>query len=348
MTWIIENEAFAGGDILLPALNEMNKDVILWDDNFWNTEEYKSFLDDSIFHGSLGNVDKLSKKHPFLPALLYREEFFSYSFTFDTFKKYMLNKEVIFTTISELLNNPSITKQLKSDKIFARPNSPLKEFSGRIIPSENLTPAHFDYGFYHENINLPIVLAPLKQIEKEYRFICVNQKIVTGCEYEADGRIGGRTISSEDKEPAFEFAQKIADENNSFFITAYVIDVCQSNGSLYLVEMNPFSGADLYHCDAKIIIDSIEECVRKRKEQDALYESLNIEDVWHEDHRFENQILSRCHGTCFSYIMFEDNLYKVEVYLDCGTVDMAAWKSFTSLDEAKEYAEKEMLRLDAW
>ena len=46
--------------------------------------------------------------------------------------------------------------------------------------------------------------------------------------------------------------------------------------------------------------------------------------------------------------MFVDNLYKVEVYLDCGTVDMAAWKSLASLEEAKEYAEKEMLCLDAW
>ena len=67
MTWIIENEAFADGDILLPALKELKKDIILWDDNFWNTEEYKSFPDDWIFHGSLGNVAKLEKKFPFHP-----------------------------------------------------------------------------------------------------------------------------------------------------------------------------------------------------------------------------------------------------------------------------------------
>ena len=83
------------------------------------------------------------------------------------------------------------------------------------------------------------------------------------------------------------------------------------------------------------------------KERDVFEESLKVEDVWHEDHRFENQILSRCHGACFTYIMFEDGLYKVEVYLDCGTLDMAACRSFTSLDEAKEFSEKRMLRLDS-
>ena len=347
MTWIIENDAFPDGDILLPALKDLKKDIILWDDNFWNTEEYKSFPQDFIFHGSLENLDRLWNKHPYNPALLYSKEFFSYSFTFDTFTNYMLNKEVIFTTISEVLNNPAILEQLKSDKIFARPDNPLKEFSGRVIPSKNLTPAHFDYGFYHEDINLPIILAPVKPIEKEYRFICVNQKIVTGCEYIADGRKGGRTIAPEEKEPAFDFAQKIADENNSFFITAYVIDVCISNGSLYLVEMNPFSGADLYNCDAKKIIVAIEDYKREKKEFDDFLENLRVQDVWHEDHRWKNQILSRCHGACFTYIMFEDGMYKVEVYLDCGTLDMAAWKSFTSLEEAKDYAEREMLSLDS-
>ena len=347
MTWIIENEAFAGGDILLPALKALNKDVILWDDNFWNTEEYKSFPKDFIFHGSLGNLDKLWNKFPFHPGLTYNEVNFSYSSIDEYFHDYLLNKDCIFTFISEVLSKPDLLKELKTEKIFARPDSPFKEFSGRVLPSKNLTSAHFDYGFYHDDINLPIVLAPFKPIEKEFRFICVGNRIVTGCEYVADGRKGGRTVISGDKEPAFIFAQKIADEEK-IRATAYVIDVCISNGNFYLVEINPFSGADLYHCDAKIIIESIEEHIRKEKEREAFEESLRVEDVWHEDHRWKNQILSRCHGTCFTYIMFEDGLYKVEVYLDCGTVDMASWKSFTSLEEAKVFAEKEMLRLDAW
>lgn len=346
MTWIIENEAFSDGDILLPVLRELGKDIILWDDNFWNTEEYKSFPKDFIFHGSLGNVAKLWKKFPFYSSLTFNQVFFSYSTIDEYFHKYLLNKDCLFTTISEVINKPDLLQNLKSEKLFARPDSPLKEFSGRVIPSQNLTPAHFDYGFYHEDINLPIILAPLKAIEKEYRFICVANQIVTGCEYIADGRKGGRTISSEEKEPAFLFAQKIADEEKIREI-AYVIDVCSSNGLLYLVEINPFSGADLYNCDAKIIIESIEDYVKKEKEKEAYHEALSVEDVWHEDHRFKNQILSRCHGDYFAYVMFEDGMYKVEVYLDCGTVDMVACKRFASLEEAKDYAEKAMRRLDA-
>lgn len=256
MTWIIENEAFSGGDILLLALKSMGKNVILWDDNFWTTKEYMSFPKDSIFHGSLGNASRISKELNFISGSLCDEDGFSYFFLFENYNNYLLNKNVVFATISELMQNSEIARGLHSEKLFARPDSPLKEFSGRIIPAENLTPAHFDYGFYHENINLPIVLAPLKPIEKEWRFICINHQIITGCEYVADGRKGGRTINSESREGAFVFAQKIADERKQKDF-AYVIDVCSSDGKLYLVEMNPFSGADFYHCDAKKIIEAL-------------------------------------------------------------------------------------------
>ena len=39
----------------------------------------------------------------------------------------------------------------------------------------------------------------------------------------------------------------------------YIIDICESEGNLHLVEMNPFSGADLYCCDAEQIIKEIEK-----------------------------------------------------------------------------------------
>ena len=72
-------------------------------------------------------------------------------------------------------------------------------------------------------------------------------------------------INVENVAICWDFAQQIADEEK-IRETAYIIDVCLSNGNLYLVEINPFSGADLYNCDAKIIIESIEQCIRNEKE----------------------------------------------------------------------------------
>ncbi|MCR5400836.1 MAG: hypothetical protein K6E78_04495 [Treponema sp.] len=100
----------------------------------------------------------------------------------------------------------------------------------------------------------------------------------------------------------------------------------------------------------KMSLEDVEKQMRdkKAKDEQALLENLRVEDVWKEDHSWENQILSRWHGACFTNIYFKEGLYEVKIFLDCGTIDMAKWKSFTSLEEAKAFAEKEMLRLDAY
>ncbi len=199
---------------------------------------------------------RIRRELDFCPGAFCDEVGFSYSYIFEHYKDFLLNKNPIFTTIAEVTNNPKILERISYShgKIFARPNSPLKEFSGRILDVQNLTPAHFDYGFYHYNMNLPIVLSEYKAIEKEWRFVCVADRIVTGCEYKADGRKGVAVVGNSD---AWQFAQNIADIKQEYD-AAYIIDVCESESKLFLVEMNPFSGADLYCCDAEGIIEAIE------------------------------------------------------------------------------------------
>ena len=253
MTWIIEDKAFAGGDILLPALREQNQDVILWDDSFWDTEEYRSFPNGSVFHGSLENAARLCRmKLPNIISLC-DEERFSYSYLCEQYNHYLLNGNPVFTTIAGLMEQPALLDVLQGDRVFARPDSPLKAFSGRVLEKRNLTPAHFDYGFYHSDMNLPIVLCEYRNIEAEWRFVCMHGTIVTGCEYAAEGRKGVGVIDCNEKNKAWCFAQTVANEGKQKD-SAYIIDVCQSNGALNLVEMNPFSGADLYLCDGERIV----------------------------------------------------------------------------------------------
>ncbi len=254
---MIEDGAFANGDVLLEALRDLQKEHIIWQDDFWTTKEYKTFPKNSIFHGSLGNAARVKREMDWQPGSLCDEEAFSFSLIYKKYRDFLLNRAPIFTTISEVLGSPHIIESIsnRSEKIFARPNSPLKEFSGRVIDPQNISPAHFDYGFYHSDINLPIVLAEFKRIEKEFRFVCVNDRIVTGCGYTADGRKG---TASQSMGEAWQFAQRIADLGMEQEL-AYIIDICESDKKLYLVETNPFSGADLYSCDALRIIEAIEE-----------------------------------------------------------------------------------------
>ena len=37
----------------------------------------------------------------------------------------------------------------------------------------------------------------------------------------------------------------------------YVVDVCEADGELHLLELNPFSGADLYGCRADDVVAAV-------------------------------------------------------------------------------------------
>mgnify|MGYP007102078750 CR=1 FL=1 len=91
MNWIIENDGFTNGDILLPALKTLNKPYKIWNDEFWNTKEYESFPKNSIFHGSLGNASKIKKELNFLPGSLCDEIGFSYSYIYENYKEFVDN-----------------------------------------------------------------------------------------------------------------------------------------------------------------------------------------------------------------------------------------------------------------
>lgn len=39
-----------------------------------------------------------------------------------------------------------------------------------------------------------------------------------------------------------------------------MLDVCEADGRLRLLELNPFSGADLYACDRREVVATVSAC----------------------------------------------------------------------------------------
>ena len=50
------------------------------------------------------------------------------------------------------------------------------------------------------------------------------------------------------------------------WIGVYVMDVCEADGELKLLELNPFSGADLYACDRRSIVQKIKALLNVTKQ----------------------------------------------------------------------------------
>jgi hypothetical protein len=141
-------------------------------------------------------------------------------------------------------------------EFFARPDSPLKQFSGRVLDRDALTMEDFDFGLYFDDPQLPVVIAPKREIGREWRYVVIGNKVVAASGYDATGRKGipddGPTAV------ASTIARRLTKPGD-----VYVIDLCESNGEVRLVELNPFSGADLYRCDGKAICEAMADHVRQ-------------------------------------------------------------------------------------
>jgi hypothetical protein len=58
----------------------------------------------------------------------------------------MLNQEVVFTTVRAFVAEPENFFP-RSERLFVRPDSPLKPFSGRVVERTRLSPESLDHGY---------------------------------------------------------------------------------------------------------------------------------------------------------------------------------------------------------
>jgi hypothetical protein len=140
-----------------------------------------------------------------------------------------------------------------ADRLFVRPDSPLKPFSGRVVEVESLTLAKLDHGFYYDDETIPVVIAPVQAIGNEWRFVIANRSVIAGSAYDPKAR---KPVATQLDSAAANFASNVAASIPEPAVV-YILDVCECNDQLRLLELNPFGGADLYACDATAIIDAI-------------------------------------------------------------------------------------------
>ena len=255
VTWVIEPTVFgAEYDSFRSAIAELGHREVVWDDDWWNSPGRMPQLSGEtvVFHGSLGNADRIHRELDWTPGAFCDANAFACSSWYREAGEHLLHRRWVLTTVRSLCDQANqVGAELGNvQEVFVRPDSPLKEFSGRVVSLEGLQPQALDHGFYYDDIELPIIVAPVVQVASEYRFVVVDGAVVAGSGYVAQGRqaiAGG--------EPWTE-AQVMASRLKSPE-AVYVLDVVESDGRLRLLELNPFSGADLYASDAAAVVRDV-------------------------------------------------------------------------------------------
>lgn len=257
MLWLLESDIYAVGThpLKVDAIAAGHK-VRFWDDDWWSSEAFPSLEGPVVFHGSLGNAARIAALGRWTPGALCNTEGFHCSAWYPAAQEWLVHEDFQSTTVEALVGNPlEVAGGLMdaSGEVFVRPDSPLKPFSGRVVRLEGLTRDHLDHGFYYDDPALPIVVSRTRSLGTEWRFVVAEGRVVTGCTYEAQGRKGA---GAEVEPAAASRAETIAREFEGPD-PLYILDLVETEDGVKMVEINPFSGADLYTCDKARIVEAV-------------------------------------------------------------------------------------------
>ena len=217
-----------------------------------------------MFHGSLELAARLAAAPRWRPGAFCDTARLAHSAWATAVQPHLANPRHRVVTVAQLVADPlRVAGDLAVDgRIFVRPDSPLKPFSGRVVELTGLTAATLDHGFYYDDLELPIVVAPVQALGAEWRVVVAGRHVVTASAYQARGR-----VALTDPVPAevTDFAGMLAVELAQAGAQPdplYVLDVVASPRGLRLLELNPLSGADLYACSADAVVAAVAQACR--------------------------------------------------------------------------------------
>lgn len=150
----------------------------------------------------------------------------------------MLNAQARITTRAEFLDRFDPRRPC-----FVRPDANAKAANGGVIDS---------WGAARALPNVPLVVAPLRPILAEYRFIIAQGQVCTGSQYRRAGQMDVRI----DTAPA---AADLAQEAAGLYspLPLFVCDVADTPEGTRVVEYNAFSASGLYACDGRAIVAAV-------------------------------------------------------------------------------------------
>ena len=151
-------------------------------------------------------------------------------------------------------------KCFDSECLFLRPDGGDKLFTGQVVEDfEFFFEKEYVYFGQYNTLESMCLVANAFKIDAEYRLMVSNHKVVTGSQYRLNGKmhrsnhIPGDVIAFAEDALSGGFAPD----------DAFILDVCESQGNLFFLEVNPISCAGLYTINPEIFVSTINETITK-------------------------------------------------------------------------------------
>ncbi|REJ66320.1 MAG: DUF4343 domain-containing protein [Planctomycetota bacterium] len=209
-----------------------------------------------ISHGDIELVTRIHRERRWTPGAFGTVENFACSSYVCHYGKYWLNRDYIMLPFGELdrCRDFLFAALGRDDRIFIRPDSPLKLFTGQLATRSTFDQDLEFMGFYDFPRESLVVVSTPKDIVAEWRFVIAQHQIVAGSQYKLNGELDYR---AEFDDHAHELARSIAALEYEPD-PVWVMDIGKtSDGSYHLLEIGGFSFADLYACNKVDVVAAV-------------------------------------------------------------------------------------------
>ena len=202
---------------------------------------------------------QLSKEQIELKDLYLKKLISSIDYDVDRFDQevYSLLDLPLLNSGAEYVKLKSLLYSTMEKEYFVKPSKDLKAFNGGLIYADE-TLMNYLMRTPHMNIEdieeQTVILAAVQKIYSEYRFFMYKNEILGSSRYMLNGEVLPDTLVPE-------YISECAVEYSKLYMPndLYVIDLCETDNGIKIVEYNCWNASGFYHCDIQNVICQINE-----------------------------------------------------------------------------------------
>ena len=176
------------------------------------------------------------------------------------FGRYLLNARYVLLPGAEALRQQNFLYEVfgRDDAVFIRPDKAEKLFTGQCVTQSDFAAA---LEFARHRPTQIIVIAAKRAVRREWRLVVVESKVVAASQYYVEGK---KNVLPGCPAEVQAFADEILREIDWRPDPVFSMDICESDGRLFLLELNSFGCAGLYGCDLDAVVEAVSELAKRQ------------------------------------------------------------------------------------
>jgi ATP-grasp domain, R2K clade family 2 len=256
VNWLIERDIFDADEQFVEALSRQNytyKNVKYLDFDPRQSNLYFPDHECVLFRGTL-NLGRNVLRTSWIPGAYMDERNLRCTTYYTYFGAHLLNNQYFILPLGELIRrrNEILGYFDSPGELFIRPDSNMKTFRAGVFDLQKLNTMAALSSELGRDATTLVLVSRKRSIAREWRFFIYKNEIITGSLY----LVGEERIDEQIKGGYLvDYLNNVLQQVNWYPDLLYSIDICESNGELYILELGSYSCAGEYGADLDLMIE---------------------------------------------------------------------------------------------